>query len=652
MSNDIRVWNFGARAPTAGADLVQEQLRKARAYYNQLIELGNQQRTEFRALRRQHAPELAALEEQIEAIEERAEAAGAYSDEVKVQLRDLRKALRDRRAEYKQLLAPANQELSRRLEGFHTHRRKEERERQVRLMCEEDWPQAWKETIRLGELDRSRKLAARQASGLHSGTYAAIEASVQQAFDTSRQDPGFKRFDGSGKIGVQIQGGYALADEGPCSMQHGQLEIAELPEGQWETRSGRRHAYARVRVRVGRDSEGQPRWAEFPVLFHRRPRGRVQWAYIVVRKVGNRLRYELQLTLKSEAFDRTAPADAVGTCAINFGWRGLRNGHLRVARLVDSEGQCRELTLSPELRERLAFPEQLRSHADLHFDAARAELASWMRRHPELVSAELRQQTKSMVQWRKHARLAKLAFGLTEQADPGRALVDRLWQSWKLSRLASDQDLFAEASVVYAWAEQQGVSEPFVQLAVYLEWWRRKNRHLYQWECDTRRRALNARRDLYRKWARQVADGYQHIKIEKFDLRDVALRPPKGSEQTRQEKLARHNRVLAAPSELRLALRSAAGRVAGGGAPVSQIQEQKAHNNTRRCRFCGQVSEVDAKAKLCLVCPVCHNEPLGGRGDDQDTRNCINQLTRHEWSGDDDSPGTSRSSSEHAGAGA
>ena len=278
--------------------------------------------------------------------------------------------------------------------------------------------------------------------------------------------------------------------------------------------------------------------------------------------------------------------------------------------------------LVPELRRALSYPEQLRSIGDLCFNLAVKELGVWMKTNAPHVTDELRQSTRYMHQWRSHKKLARVAFDLMS-AELGVERIQELWTGWRKERKAAGQDLFASRVTVERWAARHGVEEPRQQLSVYLEWWRRKNRHLYGWERHQMNNAMLTRREIYRLWARSVCDRYREIRIENFDLRKVAIRPPKGTELTQQEKRARHHRFLASPSTLRIALLSASS--------AGQIRKLSAVDNTRRCKFCGVVSKIDAKKSVETVCPVCHNEPIAGAGDDQDFRNADNQLIREDW---------------------
>jgi hypothetical protein len=57
-----RVYNYGCRPPTEGAEAVDKILRLEHTYYNRLIEIRRDQLRRFREARAKIAPELDALE--------------------------------------------------------------------------------------------------------------------------------------------------------------------------------------------------------------------------------------------------------------------------------------------------------------------------------------------------------------------------------------------------------------------------------------------------------------------------------------------------------------------------------------------------------------------------------------------------------------
>jgi hypothetical protein len=613
-----RVYCFSCRAATQNADVFSEHVRRANRYYNLLIELERDRREEYRRIRASHSPELASLENALEGVEAQIEKLGKKAP------KSLQKQRETLRAEQKllrkacdQLLDVPKEQFQLRVKqyvdkvGASPHASKRAREQITQEMLTEDWSDFFKETIRL-DLDSAEKgRQARAASGLHHGTYTAVEKATIQAWKKAHGTPEFRRFDGTGRIGVQIQGGYTLSPTGPVRVTHGQLEIEPVAEGQWDTRSGRRHAYTTARIRLG-SHERKPIWAEFPVLMHRRPVGKITWAYIVVKRTGNKLRYELQLTVNAEKFN-VRPV-GTGVAAINFGWRSLPNGNMRVAYLVDDTGHEEAFQVYPHQREQLTFPDELKSIGDRCFNQARANFVSWMKRHGDLIPDDIKQSIKYIKLWKCHAKLARTAAKVVAIAFEDRDELQALWRKWVKERLDSESDLFDGKGAIYRWAKKNGISSELQLMAVYLEWWRKKNRHLYDWESNQRDGAVRFRREDFRKWARKICDRYATILLDDSRLDEMAERPAKGTVRSKQQKRAATNRFVAAPGQLRLIIGSASYR--------KQTVMVKA--DSKSCSYCGTVpADEDRTKNITLSCEEC------GTAEDQDARACRNMLASY-----------------------
>jgi transposase len=173
-----------------------------------------------------------------------------------------------------------------------------------------------------------------------------------------------------------------------------------------------------------------------------------------------------------------------------------------------------------------------------------------------------------------------------------------LWAKWKRKRLLAKpkRDLFAPASEIGEWLVSRGIEDESVRVAVYLHFWRLKNRHLLDWESNQRQRALAHRKDLYNRWAKWLVSTYDTIVLEEFDLRSVAKRAnPEDEDDLFQA--VRHNRTIAAISELRLAIKERA-------APDAIIL-RPASRTTITCNACRHVEDFDRTAELAHTCSNC-----------------------------------------------
>lgn len=608
-----RIWTYGCRAPTVGADLVETQLVNAHHYYNKLIEIERARRNAYRKARRLVGGE------ELERLEQAHEDLRLKIETARTELKALRQKARQR-TEY-----PAAQQAVKEL----IVQRKVCKAARDTLRASISANEALKaESDRINKESNAAVRAARAKCGVFWGTYLLVEKAIESARH-SKIDPDFRRraLQREGRIGVQIhheklsdilagKGTFLQFDPLPSEMS---VAVKDSTDRQavsldqaWKHRSGRRQMRTRVRIRVGSTESRAPIWAEFPVILHRKPPedATVTWAWIKIRRVGTQTRYELQLTLESRALGNRLLPTSRGIVGLDLCWR-LRDNGIRLAYLVDDQGKERELIMPHQIQARLMHCAELRGHSDRHFEAVRKVLVGALPRMtvPDWVTAE----TETLPQWRSHGRLAALVERWVPEVFSKEQIAD-LWQSWKTERLENRLDLFDTYDQICGWCAEHGIPDDGCSpLLVYLEWWRRKNRHLYQWECNQRESSLLWRRDLYRNWAADLRTRYETIVIEDFDLRRFCRKEMPEEERSNFQRAIR---FIAAPSELRLAIISAAGR--------DRVIEKPCEETTQRCHLCGHVNkEWAVPDELVQQCAGC------ARTWDQDFNACHNLLDRY-----------------------
>jgi hypothetical protein len=526
------------------------------------------------------------------------------------------------------------------------------------MLADDEMPEFWRETFGNERQALAKVKEARAHCGLEHGCYLRVEEAATLACRMSKRDlPRFKRYMGTGTIAVELR--KQTTDTVLCGTSN-YVRIEPLPADTWTKEDGKRDrhgcrkAYTTVRIRVGKTSAGEPIWATFPILMHRPlPAGApVKWAWVKIWRCGNRKRYNLQVTLESEQFLPENRPCGEGTMAIDLGWRVLPNGRIRVGYGVDDQGNhWREspgaepgfilpgarpengraatlpaTNLPPKraLRERIEYVETLRSHGDLWFDRAKARTVAWLKeqtQHEDMgnkscVPDWMRADTEHIGKWHAHHKLARVAYRwvrelITEER------IRSLWVEWRTERLASKQDLMGDCNDIGAWFAAHGVEDEPCRFALWLEWWRRKNAHLYQWERAQDHKARGARRDLYRCWAARLARTHKTIVMEDFEISKVAKKPK--SEDSPQNKKANAIRQMVAVSEFRLAILSAVGE--------KRLCREPPEDTTRQCTHCGHLPKrgvnVHAAETIVLTCAKCE------RSEDQDKRGAINLLRRH-----------------------
>jgi len=613
VTKGVKIWTFGLRPPSAADEaVINDLMSKSHAYHNNLIENEKKRRDRYCELRREHVGDFEALEKaysdandlvtaaraEIKLIRKEKRARVEVSDgvaRVKALIEERKvhkKALAEARAEIKALTNPAHAAYVKRVDAKMKElgstgpriRGKVNAEVRDEMLLEPKWPEFWKRTKEAEAEAHAKRLALRAACGLPSGTYLMVEQAVDAA--TKKPNIRFRRWNGEGRIGVQLRD---VTGADVFSNKSNMLQIDSLPDNQWDTRPGRRRARAEVRIRVG-SAEGQkPIWARFGGLIHRRvpPECSVKWAWIKITRQGNRRRYELQMTMKVES---RRPVGE-GTVAVDLGWRIKEDGDLRVAYAVDDSGNTIELVLPERMRTGMELVSRLSGHGDDHHNAARAVLINWMKfnKHPEWLA----EATEHIAQWRAPSRLAALVtqmnkhFGYEEQ-------IATLWDIWLKERLAATPklDLHADFAELRSWLR----NHPWLTMpdvAVYLEWWRRKNEHLYQWASDVRGKILRRRRDIYRVFAHKLT-AYEKIIVEDANWADLN-RNAAPEESAENDHLHRW-RNLASPGDLRLKL-----------SETGRMEKVKTAYSTRDCHLCGHRNEWEEKpVELYQTCQGCH----------------------------------------------
>ena len=312
-----------------------------------------------------------------------------------------------------------------------------------------------------------------------------------------------------------------------------------------------------MHLRVGGD-RSEPAYLTIPVVLHRPlpPDGLIRQVSVHRERVGphdggNPYLWKAVFIVETPE-EQPVPAGR-GRLSLDLGWRRIGE-ELRVGYWRDDAGNTGEVRLPERVINGLRKCEDLRSIRDQHFNVARASLQAWLA-EAERAPDWLKEGTAHIAQWRSPERLTGL-----------------VWR-WKDQRFTGDTDIYGR-----------------------LEVWRKRERHLWAWEANSRDQLLRRRLHLYREFAAWVAKTYQDVVIEDFDLRAIADLEKQGKQLPAP---ARHNRVLAAPSELRLALKNACTRE---GVKIAQVGSQ---NTTRACHNCGSIEHWDAGAELRHRCSAC-----------------------------------------------
>lgn len=587
----MRIYAYGARPPIANAQLVYDQFRLAHSYQCALISIERKRRETVDWLYIHACP---------------AEAA-AY-DRASRESQAASEAVRQSRGKYKGDMLEPDEDMSKEDRVlFKVLRDNLLAAREAEKVARQAWYDARKKATpklkpRMQMCDRGAKARNKRAYnlagtvGLVWGTRLKIGESVERAAKASAQEgslPKFPKFDGGGMLAVQLQGESGLEDKKgllPVDALSNtdtrfRLELVDddgverigndgkpLPRAKpGSRRSGRKRML--VHLRVGSDGR-TPIWATWPVSLHRpMPEAAViKWAQMIATKIGPRTEWRLLVTID----DETPVQKPRGTTlAVNLGWRNLLDGGLRVAYAVDSNGREEEIRVPPAYPSGVAHVDSIRSIRDRLFEAAKSALKSWLadEDHP----VWLDEATRWAEQWRSPK---KLVF---------------LLRDWEKQRFSGDESMWTTLIA-----------------------WRKKDRHLWFWECDRREGLLRMRKDFYRVTAARWADVYTRIIVTDMDLRDFAELLPPEEGAANDGGLQRRSRMLAAPSELRGAIKNAC------STRGTSYEEVEGAFKTQTCNACGVVMMFPAKTFLENTCSAC------GEKWDQDSNHARNLLASDE----------------------
>lgn len=556
----VRVYTYACLPPTSHRDLVEEQMARGPRYRRLLLEIELSRRVAYREVQKRYSPQLAELDECIRKRQ-------AVLDQQRTAIKAERRRTKQR--------SVATKEVATSKSIVHELRALRAQSKALREALNAD-PRVRAAAAAIDADAQIAKKKARAASGLFYGTYIAIEMNVHKACTSSR-DPNLKRRPNLDFIAVQkhpsYKQGVPVSDllEGRSPL----VKIDPLPAATWQSRAGRRAARTFVHFRVATVAR-QPVLATFPMLMSRPlpADASMTSALIVRRRFARQDVFELQIRLQAASFERAQLPTSATIAALNFGWRVVSDG-LRVAMLVDEFGCARELVLPRELMARLDHSEEIQATRARNLDAFRSKLMESLVLVPNRPSW-MDDALAAMPSWKAAGRFGEFIIRWRDAVDAARDSIGQF------------------EAMLFGFAEA----------------WRKQDLHLLQWSAHERRRALNHRDEIYRRFAAELSKEYGLVLLEKFDLRRYTRCP--NTEDQGESKPQRRNRYRASVSRLRELVIQA-----------NRIEVLEAHDLTQTCHRCGTIEAFDAAEELVHTCAVC------GEQWDQDVNNCINRIRRH-----------------------
>ena len=602
-----KIFSYGAHAPTVNEDVVRRQLSLANRYRNALVAI---ERWRFRrcqeALHRA-APRLGPLEERAKAIES---SLAAHREALDLERAHARKRVANPARSRK--IAELVKELSAAWEACKPVRK----EGYAMESFKED-----QEAIVARRTDRIRRFRARIVNlGLYWGTYLIVEESVEQARRSSAkfgEPPSFRRFTGEGRVAVQIQKGMSVPDLLGGLDKRLRLAVSERPGAVPGSHRAELRKDGIAYLRVG--SEGRaPIFAETEVRVHRLPPvdWRIKWAWLLVRKVGSREEWRLQIVATGDEEPVRLSEEVVG---IDVGWR-MVGGEGRVVSVDPSEIAWRRgAKRSPGPRRlRVAYftgtkevtevPRDLAGHVRLDEGGKSGELylgPEWLDRMAKVRDLQsIRREAFDAVVAKLLAFQSSLRGGLvpatrgssSDQTEPARGVArgvgssDADNPSWWPTNLGQWKSQGRLSALVRWWRDNRfaGDEEGY---AVANEW-RLRERHLLDYEDGMRQRLRRHREATYRRFASWLKETFGKARVERLKLGEFHENP-EAEEGSKDGALKEHVRDACLHSLLRCLKES---RIC--------LEKVKAAWTTRDCR-CGHENAWPEQKSLLLECAGC-----------------------------------------------
>jgi hypothetical protein len=294
-------------------------------------------------------------------------------------------------------------------------------------------------------------------------------------------------------------------------------------------------------------------------------------------------------------------------CAIDVGWRKHSNNDLRIGYIVGSDARDEEIFLPAELRQRKKKYEGLQSLIDQEFDEARDALVRWKKAHKGKMSPWFIESTKNLHLWKSPNRLSKVVWQWMKRNPEARRKKLNREQTRRLkekSKPSSTKGKYVHDTTKeyvkhhHPPAQDGNRFKGDRHIVRRMEAWRRKYRELYNWCRHQEKKVLACRKEMYRLIAKEIAETYDTIIIENFDLRPMAERD-KVEDKVSLEPIQRSQRFEASLSEFKDALKLMA--LNSGSVVVGRDSEY----TTVQCFSCDTWCKWDAEKYLYHTCEHC-----------------------------------------------
>ena len=549
----MRVYRYGCQHPIENEELVRNtQMPKGHAYQNTLIRIERAKRKAIADVQAELVPAIDEVRSRIAELDAQVDAIWSGVDRKKLS--------KVERQKIKDVTVPLNAERLA-LRG---------RAKALKAEHAETLKAAYKA---VEERKNVLVKAARAECGAYWGTYLLAEKAVEEAIgrkDTCPPEgPNFRRrWDGShGRVGVQIQGGAPIATV--LAGTNTLVRLLDDPRKAGKTRRKGRASYKMLWLRIDSDEKGKPVWAKFPLYYHRPfPADAViKNAYVSMNRVSpSNVVWSAHFSIESaDTFKQKVVREVHGVnLGINFGWyREDDSSLLRVAYWVKSNGEKGKILLPAEVEGSIKKADDLRSIRKHAFNEAKEFLWSFQSPSPWLAS-----RIPSLILWKNIDKLSAVV------------------KDWKDHRFEGDDEIYA-----------------------FMEAWRRKDRHLHDWEGNARKYAVDRRNNHYREEVLKLVRSCDTICVDDTNYADLAQKVAEES----FDPVSWH-RFVCAVGWLRAEFKAQSKK----NGQTCILAPHK--NKTLTCHKCENVLSFDKSVERVHTCEVC------GASWDQDYNAAMNCL--------------------------
>lgn len=546
-----RIYSYGANEPVVGADAVNDAMFKAHQYGNVMIEVELGRREKVEAALKKLSPLLAETDREIAKLDKAIEGLLDKINKDHV-------SLMTSKANDPQKVEAVKELKARRSELY-----KERADLRKKLFSGRKWKTA--ETP-IEKAARALDKKNRAKSDIYWGTYLHVEQSLSKR--RSGAPPHFKRWEGEGHLAVQIQNG--MTPEEALSGEDTRLKIVM---GRVEVDGSRTHltgikrklGTALCHFRIGSDAKGGPIMAQIPFTMHRPlpDDSTIKWVHLIRRRIGTQSDWMLQFVVSKKKWVKEDQAKD-GACGVDVGFRRIQGEGLRVAVCYGTDLATEYLSLPEDWLGEMRRTEGIRSIRDVNFNDVKASLKNWIDQKKGVVW--FREDLESLSQWKSQGRLAGLVL------------------KWREKRVSGDDEIFT-----------------------LLEEWRKRDKHLYEFEANLRDQLIRRRESIYRNFAAQLRRKYRTAVLRKIDYSKLH-KLPATEDAPKNEALKCHARDANLSALERCIRESMAKTREVAGKDISKIHaacgskekpDPAARFNT--CSSCGETFDVDENAAKNLL---------------------------------------------------